>query len=239
MILQGLFRGKPPGVGEAAAHLFSPGCLLCGRPAPSDLCTPCFHDLPWNDCACERCALPLPGLSSPVCGACTRSPPHFDAAHAAFRYGWPVDRLLHRFKFGGHLAAGRLLALALAEHLSLERGSQRPDLLVPVPLHHRRLAERGFNQAGEIARALGRALDVPVVHGRLRRTRRTATQRGLDRSARRRNLRDAFIARRRFQGLNVALVDDVITTGSTADAAARAVKRAGAAGVQVYALARA
>lgn len=238
MILQGLFRGKPRISGRAAARWLAAGCLLCGDRAPDDLCTACFHDLPWNDHACACCALPLPALATDLCGACGRSPPRFDAAYAAFHYAWPVDRLLQQFKYRGRLALGRMLAAALAEYLEM-RGTPRPDLLLPVPLHRRRLAARGFNQAGEIARTLGKSLDVPVAHGALRRTRATPAQRGLDRKARRANLRDAFEARRGFAGLHVGIVDDVITTASTTNAVARAAARAGAARISVYALARA
>ncbi len=119
------------------------------------------------------------------------------------------------------------------------RRAARPDVLLPVPLHRRRLAARGFNQAGEIARTLGKSLDVPVAHGMLRRVRATPAQRGLDRKARRANLKNAFAARRHLTGLHIGIVDDVITTASTTDAVARTAARAGAVRVSVYALARA
>lgn len=238
MILQAPFRGKLRAFLEAGSYLAGPPCLLCRDRATGDLCTACFRNLPWNDHACTQCARPLPPLPSAICGVCARKPPHFDAAFAAFHYAWPVDRLLHRFKFRGHLANGRTLALALGEFLDL-RGAPRPDLLLPVPLHRRRLAERGFNQAGEIARTLGRCLDVPVAHDAVRRIRATPPQRGLGRSARRSNLKGAFECRRRFDGRHVAMVDDVVTTASTADALAHTLKNAGAAKVSLYALARA
>lgn len=238
MILQALFRGKRRALAQAGFHLVSPGCLLCRAPTRDDLCTACFRDLPWNDHACAHCALPLPPLPSPVCGACALKPPCFDAAYAAFRYAWPVDRLLHRFKFRGHLAHGRTLALALSEYLHL-RAAPRPDLVLPVPLHRKRLAARGFNQAGEIAREIARFFDVPAAHGAVRRVSATPAQRGLGRSARRANLRGAFACRRRFDGLHVGIVDDVVTTGSTADALARALAHSGATRISLYALARA
>lgn len=238
MIPQAPFRGKLQALLHAGFHLTAPACLLCGERTSADLCPACFRDLPWNDHACAQCAQPLPPLPSPICGACARQPPHFDTAYAAFHYAWPIDRLLHRFKFRGHLANGRTLALALAEYLDL-RTAPRPDLLLPVPLHRRRLAERGFNQAGEIARILGRYLDVSVAHDVVRRTRATPAQRGLGRGARRSNLKGAFVCRRPLNGLHVGVVDDVITTGSTADALAHVLKQAGATAVSLYALARA
>ncbi len=238
MILHGLFRGKPHIMRQNLSRWLSAGCLLCGDAGSDGLCTPCFHDLPWNDHACVRCALPLPALATELCGACSRSAPRFDEAYAAFRYAWPVDRLLQQFKFRGHLAQGHTLSTALAEYLDM-RGAAHPDILLPVPLHHRRLAARGFNQAGEIARTIGKALDIPVAYSALRRIRATPAQRSLDRKARRANLKGAFASCRSFAGLHIGLVDDVITTSSTTNAAAHAVARAGAVRISVYALARA
>lgn len=146
MILQGLFRGKPRLLRQNLSRWLSAGCLLCGDAAFGDLCRACFHDLPWNDHACARCALPLPPLATELCGACNRSPPRFDEAYAAFHYARPVDRLIQQFKFRGHLARGRMLSTALAEYLDMRRAAC-PDLLMPIPLHRRRLASRGFSYA--------------------------------------------------------------------------------------------
>ncbi len=238
MILHGLFRGKPRILRQNLSRWLSAGCLLCGDAAPDGLCTACFHDLPWNDHACAGCALPLPPVATELCGACSRSAPQFDKAYAAFHYAWPVDRLLQQFKFRGHLAQGHVLSTALAEYLDM-RGAARPDVLLPVPLHRRRIAARGFNQASEIARTIGKALDVPVVYGALHRIRATPAQRGLGRKARSANLRGAFASRRSLAGLHIGIVDDVVTTASTTNAVAHAVARAGAARISVYALARA
>ena len=238
MILQAPLLGKSRTLLRSSLRLVTPGCLLCRAHASDPICPDCFRDLPWNAHACTRCAQPLPPLPSTICGTCAHHPPHFDAACVAFRYAWPVDRLLHRFKFGGQLAVGKILALAFVEYLAL-RQPATPDMLLPVPLHRWRLAERGFNQAGEIARAVGHALSVEVEHDAVRRIRPTPAQRGLGRTARRANLQGAFACRRRFDGLHVALVDDVVTTASTAEALTQALKQAGAAEVSLYALARA
>lgn len=213
-------------------------CLACGARACASLCDACFHDLPWNDHTCQRCARPLPDLPGSLCGACTHSRPTFDAAHAAFAYAWPVDRLIQRFKFNADLATGRILAQTLAKYLDL-RQIPKPDILIPIPLHRARLAERGFNQSGEVARILARSVNAKVAFNHLVRTQATPAQSGLDRAARRRNLRHAFECRGSVSGLHIALVDDVITTGSTAEAAARTLKRADAARIDIYALARA
>jgi ComF family protein len=213
-------------------------CLLCGDAGSDelDLCAACAAELPRNSHGCARCALPLPG-ATPLCGACQRKPPPWDAAWAPFRYGWPLDRLEARYKFGRELAAGRTLAELWRR---LPPPVARPALILPVPLHRARLRQRGYNQALELARPLGRALDVPVRHDLLLRARATAAQTELDAAARRRNVRGAFALREGAAlPAHVALLDDVMTTGATLAECARVLRRAGVARVDVWALARA
>jgi ComF family protein len=213
-------------------------CLLCGDRGASgvDLCADCAAELPRNASCCARCALPLP-VSAVQCGRCQRKPPPWDAAWAPFRYAWPLDRLETRFKFHRDLAAGRVLA-AMWQHESCPL--VLPRVILPVPLHRRRLRERGYNQAWELARPLARALGVACKPDVLRRVRHTDAQTGLDAVQRRRNLRDAFVLR---EGISlpdhVALLDDVFTTGATLAECARMLKRAGVRRVDVWALARA
>lgn len=212
-------------------------CLACGARSAAGLCRDCFRDLPWNDHPCRRCAIPLEAPGD-LCGHCAPHPPGYDQAYAAFEYAWPIAPLLQAFKFHGQLAIGRTLTLAFAEYLVM-RAARHPDILVPVPLHPRRLSERGFNQAIEIVRPLARSLGITARYHALVRRRHTPAQSGLGAAARRRNLSGAFACKYRFDGLHVAIVDDVITTGSTAAALALTLKRAGAEHVSVYALARA
>ena len=208
-------------------------CLLCGGEARDVVCGSCERSLPVARPACVRCALPL-GTEG-VCGECRKAPPAFDEAFAAFAYRFPVDRLVTRFKYSADLAAGRWLAERLAERA---RDAPRPDLLVVPPLGAARLRGRGFNQALEIARVVARALDVALERGGLVRGRDTAAQAGLDRRERRANLRRAFPASRAFTGLHVAIVDDVMTSGATADSLAGSLRAAGATRVQVWTVAR-
>lgn len=219
------------------AWLLPPTCVLCGDPGMPglDLCAGCLGDLPAATPACVHCARRLPRAG--VCGPCQRRSPPFDAALAGFGYQSPVDWLVHRFKFGGRLDCGRVLSECLAREL-VARGARRPDALVPVPLHRRRLAGRGFDQALEIARLLSRRLDVPLAGGALARLRPTAQQSTLAAGQRRSNLSGAFRAASGIPG-DVALVDDVLTTGSTATECARVLKRAGCRRVTVWVLARA
>jgi len=211
-------------------------CRLCGAAGDRDrcLCDGCARDLPILGPACPRCALPL-SADAPLCGRCLRRPPPFDAALAPLRYAAPVDTLVHEFKFRGRLASGRLLAELMADAVA-ER--PRPQLLLPVPLHPRRLRERGFNQAHELARLLGRRLGIPVDGELVRRMRDTPPQHELPAKARRANIRRAF-ALAHPPPAHVAVVDDVMTTGQTVAEIARLLKRAGARRVEVWVAARA
>lgn len=175
----------------------------------------------------------MPGTGGDLCGRCLRRPPAFDGTAAVFSYDYPVDRLIHRLKYGADFG----VADALARHVGGTVARPAADLIVPVPLHPARLAERGFNQAVEIARPLARrwgmALETRAVVRR-----RTDDQVGLALAARRKNLRDAFSCHSRFDGAHVLLVDDVMTTGATLDALAKCLKRAGAASVRNLVIAR-
>jgi ComF family protein len=146
-----------------------------------------------------------------------------------------VDRLVQRFKFGGDLAAGRWLGERLAGHV---RGSARPDVLVAPPLAPMRLRGRGFNQAHELAKVAGRVLGVPVARRGLSRQRDTTPQPGLGRAARLANLAGAFECRIDLRGRRVAIVDDVFTTGATAEALGETLRRSGASSVDVWVVAR-
>jgi ComF family protein len=220
--------------------LLPPRCLHCGAPGAEaiDLCADCRAQLPHNACACPRCALPLPH-PAPACGRCLKRPPPASAALAPFVYAEPVDRWLPRFKFGRELACGRVLATLMLQDPRLPALIDGVDALVPMPLHRRRLGQRGYNQALELARPLSKALGLPLRHTWLQRVRDTAPQTGLDAKARRRNLRGAFVAAAAMEGKRVLLIDDVITTGSSMLEASRACRRAGAIEVRVLAAARA
>lgn len=192
---------------------FGQDCALCGGRARGSLvCEACVGDLPWLR---------------------ERSP---DGAIAVFEYRFPIDRLVHRFKFGGDLAVGHWLGEQLATRV---RGLATPDVIVAPPLSPRALRERGFNQAVELARPVGRALGVPVEPAALRKVRQTAPQRTLGRRSRQANLRGAYVCELDMRGARVAIVDDVITTGATVGNAAEAILRAGAASVHAWAAARA
>ncbi|NIR60176.1 MAG: ComF family protein [Gammaproteobacteria bacterium] len=173
-----------------------------------------------------------------LCGRCLRRPPPFERALAVFRYASPLDELVKALKFHGRLAHARLLGELLAAAAAGLPGPL-PQGLIPVPLHRTRLAERGFNQALEIARPVARALDIPLAPGAARRLRPTAAQTGLEPRQRRANVRGAFAIARLPPVRHVAIVDDVMTTGHTAAELARALRRTGVRRVEVWCVARA
>ncbi len=225
--------------GQAMAGWLLPAhCLLCGARAQTacELCPQCVASMTHNHPCCRRCALPL-AVSGDTCGHCQRHPRPWDQAWVPFRYAWPLNLLETRFKFSGKLDCGRSLA-----ELWRRAGppTERPQNIIPVPLHPRRLRERGYNQALELARPLARAWDIPLELQHLTRQRHTDPQSELDAVARRRNLRDAFaVAASARLPAHVAVLDDVMTTGATLAECTRTLKRAGVKRVDVWALARA
>ena len=211
-------------------------CRFCASPGAVglELCRQCAAELPWLDAHCRQCALPLVNAGEErLCGECLRRPPPFQRVWAPFRYSHPIDGLIKTLKYGDDLAAARLLGDLLADYLSRRRVSI-PDTVIPVPLHPRRLAQRGFNQALELARRLG----VPLAPHLVRRTRATAAQSRLDIRERRRNTLGAFQVTARRMPAHVAVIDDVLTTGATAAELTRVLRQAGAARVEIWVTAR-
>lgn len=224
-----------------AQFIFLPGrCVLCGTASARelDLCRACEAELPWNETPCPRCALPLPpgAPADALCGECLDTPPHFDAAYIPFVYAYPLDRLLQGLKFGGRIVHARILGEGMASYLA-RAGMPPPEVLLPVPLHADRLRERGFDQAVELARPIAQRLGLPLECGLVRRTRATKLQSRLSARERRRNVRGAFCVTG-TPPRHVAILDDVVTTGSTAGELARSLKRAGCERVDLWACAR-
>ncbi len=229
------------GLDALVGLLFPPTCLLCGAPGADgrDLCRGCAADLPRNINACARCALPFaaPSPAGALCGRCQRRAPPFDRCLAAFRYEGVVPTLVTDVKFRGRLNVARLLGQCLAEGARSQE-TTLPSLLIPVPLHPRRQRERGYNQALEIARIVGRELKIPVAADRCIRAMATPPQTGLDERERHRNIRGAFAARGDLTGVDLAIIDDVVTTGSTVSELSRILNAAGAQRIEVWAVAR-
>jgi len=210
-------------------------CPACGLAEHADpLCAGCHADLPWNRSACPGCAQPASTVA--LCSDCLQHPRRFASATSAFTYeGLARDRILglkYRSRLDAANLLGRLAAQAFAEQ------ADEIDLLIPVPLHWRRLWQRGYNQSQELARIVAAELGLRVATRALKRVRAGQDQIGLDRKERRRNVRGAFVATRRLDGLRIALLDDVMTTGSTLDEIARCCRKAGARRVDAWSIAR-
>lgn len=218
--------------------LLPPTCLLCGAPgvAGRDLCAGCAAELPQPQPACRCCGERLAVTVDRVCGRCQRRPPPYHRTYAALRYVAPIDRLIIDLKFHARLAPARLLAALLRDAVTK---AERPEALLPVPLHVQRLRERGFNQALELARPLAHWLELPLLTDAVTRCRATAAQTTVDVAARRRNLRGAFVVNRPFAVRHVALIDDVMTTGTTLAELSVVLKRAGVSHIQLWVAARA
>ena len=164
---------------------------------------------------------------APACATCLQAPPAFDATHAVWTYGFPLDHLITRIKFGHHAFKALACVRFLADGL-LDAPRPAADLILPVPLSRARLRERGFNQALELARPLARAWQLPLDTRSLVRSRETPPQSRLPWHARKRNVRHAFESLGDYSGRTVIVVDDVMTTGATLDAVARVLKDHGA-----------
>lgn len=220
--------------------LLPPHCVLCGLPSgPACICAVCKKALTRAGPRCRQCGLPLTAENDSLCGQCILHPPPFNEVVYPLQYQFPVDRLVQAFKFQRQHTAGRILARLMCEWIS-NQPVDHPDALVPVPLHTQRLFKRSFNQSYELAAHIGRVLGIPLQSTSLRRRRNTCAQSGLDRRQRRANVRGAFSWRNQQPPpRHVALVDDVMTTGTTVIECARILRKAGAKHVDVWVAARA
>lgn len=235
---------------------------------PIDLCQHCEDGLPLNTHYCISCSIPFINShqGNTLCGECIAHPPAFDQCIAPLRYEFPISTLINRFKHQGRFCNSRVLADLLLDRLSnsqstqsktteleleehnppeenlseqnLPKGNKPPDLIVPVPLHWRRRFIRGFNQSQWLANYLGRQLNINVDNTLLTRTRNTPPQQQLRRKQRQKNLKGAFQVKRPVEGQHIALIDDVVTTGSTVSELARLLKKSGASRVDIWCLAR-
>jgi ComF family protein len=216
-----------------------PRCAGCGAIVTDvhSFCAACWKSIDFlGHSGCSTCGLPLQATEQTSCGACLAKPPRISRTRAAVAYDDLTRGLAIRLKYGRKIAIARTMARYMAPLV----GEEGDRLLVPVPLHRTRLWTRGFNQSAIVARELSRRLSIDWDPMALRRVRRTPPLKGMSRQQRHRTVAGAFRVRNReaVAGKTIILVDDVLTTGSTAEACARTLKRAGAARIELVSWAR-
>ncbi|RLJ19985.1 ComF family protein [bacterium endosymbiont of Escarpia laminata] len=225
----------------ALNKLYASRCHLCGdQGAPGrDLCPDCKKDLSLNRHCCKVCAIPLPHAApaNTLCGSCGHRQPNFEQCLAALVYDQEAGQLVSGLKFRNQLGNARLLGDLLCDYLAA-RIDEKPDFILPVPLHRSRLKTRGYNQALEIARPVGRRFGIPLRPKVCVRNRATEAQADLDKGDRGKNIRGAFSVKKQVTGCRIVLLDDVVTTGNTVSELTRVLRQAGAARVDVWAVAR-
>ena len=222
-------------------YLFPGRCELCEAriPTEQDFCNKCKQSLPRPSNTCGVCGANLPEAEiGAVCGICQQHPPAYQTVVSALAYDEPISKLIIDLKYHRKLYLARILGSLLADTVRKKK-SELPDLIVPVPLHTSRLRSRGYNQALEIAKPVGRRLGIPVDPRIVLRIRKTPSQTDLPSKDRAKNVRGAFEVRRNVDGLSVAIVDDVMTTGHTAYSVAKSLLEAKAKSVSVWVVARA
>ncbi len=210
-------------------------CQLCGIPvdATAMLCTHCFNSLSQVPNPCTRCGQPNPA-SGDICPSCRLNPPRWQRMIAPLTFSGATRDLILQFKF----AQQRPQARILLTHLLDKYRQHTPDVLIPVPLHPQKRLQRGYNQAQEVAAVLSDSLFIPLDTRSLRRVKLTGSQAGLSLHKRRKNLRAAFTYQpvRRYR--SVAIIDDIITSGSTMDEICKVIQKAGVRHIEAWSLAR-
>ncbi len=239
-------------LGEGLISLLLPAdCGVCQHPLePSNItfvCADCWSKIKWLiDPCCSKCSRPLSSsfksIPTFLCAECRRQDLYFNRTFIPTLYEGVMKKLIHLLKYNKKRGIMRSLERIIRSYFDCFSSSfPSLDLVVPIPLHRKRLRERGFNQAELIAKVVAKHIQVRLSNGNLKRTKATITQTSLDREERTKNLRQAFTVKNRdeFQARDVLVVDDVYTTGTTIKEAARTLKEAGVQEVYVFALARA
>lgn len=225
-------------ISNVLSRLLDPGlCIGCGHPIQTlqHFCPACASRLECINHACYLCGLETHNSGS-ICAACLYDPPRWQNMIAPLIYQKFSRDLMIQLKFNEDLYLANSLVSHLIKHF--QRHKSRPEVLVPVPLHQNRLIDRGYNQAFEIANILARQLNIPIDTQALKRTRHTESQLGLSANQRQKNILKAFKYESAIKYSHVAVVDDIVTSGSTANEITKTLHRAGVDNVEVWGLAR-
>ncbi len=219
--------------------IFAQSCMNCRRPSdtPNAICRECYPQLPTNRLCCRQCALPLKTETSHLCGHCQKTPPVFDSAFIPFRYAPPIDQWIWKFKFRNDQVSGKLLADLFIKKWH-ESPATIPEILIPVPLHASRLRQRGFNQSLWLARYIGNQLGIKVDSRSVRRNLKTPPQHELNMQQRKTVLTKAFTLKGNIKYRHAAIVDDVLTSGSTVNEISKLLRSKGCATIDCWAIAR-
>lgn len=205
-------------------------CFLCGSDSKRLLCTACLSDLPYQTVTCFICAKSL--TKDGICVKCQQKPPPYTEARAVFSYTYPINQLISVAKFKDNLPILNLLGNLMAKHL---RFDQRPDVLIPIPLHSKRLRQRGYNQSVELAKCVSKYTGIPLNYTSCQRIKNTRPQVGLPAQQRTINIQNAFQVKKVHNNWkHVVLIDDVMTTGSTVEALTREFLKVGIQRVDVW-----
>lgn len=215
-------------------------CMICRTDVKQALllCQQCFIDLPWNESACSHCGVGLNENKNSICGQCLVNPPAYQRLISPFQYQEPVISFVTALKFNHQLCYANLLGNLLANYLALNYQHSWPQFLIPVPLHRKRWCERGFNQAYEIAKPVGKMLKIPVNIAVCKRIKNTVAQSSLTTQARKNNMKKAFALDQVIEANHIALIDDVVTTGHTIQELVTLFKESGVKTVDVWCCAR-
>ena len=225
--------------------MFPAGCLLCGaspsRSKNDYLCDSCLADLQNNHYACTLCALPIKELASTsLCADCLKSPPVFDRCLSAFVYAQPLEWMIQQLKFNEKLSYAPLLSSLMLRFLQDKTAEQlTADVIIPMPLHPKRLKERGFNQSLLLLEPVAFEMGLPIDTSSCQRVRDTPHQTGKTARQRKQNIKGAFQFENQKGYKHVIIFDDVITTGSSVGELGKVLKRSGVERVEVWSLARA
>jgi len=219
-------------------------CLFCLQKTQNafDLCAACIADLSINNHCCQRCALPLEhdsGQMIYMCGHCLSHRYYYDQVISPFGYVDDMAYLIKKLKYHQKIHYADLLAKLFIAQVKTMHNFQLPQIIMPIPMHQQRLKHRGYNQALELARIFSSYYQLPLNFSALIRSRYTHFQAEMSGSKRQQNVKNAFIIKKEIQYTHIALIDDVMTTGSTVNEVAKVLKQVGVKKVDIWTIARA
>jgi ComF family protein len=221
-----------------ALNWFAPHkCFGCKKTISqaAAFCNACYQELPFQSRTCTQCGQTI-GADSDHCGQCIIAPPYYDECFCPFEYQTPIKDLICALKYNDRAEYAKIVGRLLASEVKQNQTSL-PDVIIPVPIHISRLRSRGFNQAKLIADEVGKELNIKVLNSTLTKTRATLPQAQQSLINRKKALRNCFALQKKLSAQNVAIIDDVVTTGSTVNEIAKILKKNGVDYIQVWGLA--